>query len=257
MTVRLVCIDVDGTVSDRFRRPTVAGAAAALDALRATRTVRLVTNATSVPHGRLADLLREQGLLHDPDDLVTPASAARRVLVPRGHAAGVLLVDDAARPDFEWFDEDPDGPAVVVATEGHELRIADLQPAFRRLLDGATLYTLQRNRYFRKGEDLVTDLGPVAAFLGYAADREAHTLGKPSGLLFEGLAREAGCALEEVAMIGDDAEFDASGSVRLGMAGLLVRTGKYRDGDEGRVDPPPTAVLDSIADLPAWLERRG
>jgi phosphoglycolate phosphatase-like HAD superfamily hydrolase len=36
-----------------------------------------------------------------------------------------------------------------------------------------------------------------------------------------------------------------------GLAGILVRTGKYRDGDleRGAAD----AVLDSVADLPAWL----
>jgi ribonucleotide monophosphatase NagD (HAD superfamily) len=56
-------------------------------------------------------------------------------------------------------------------------------------------------------------------------------------------------------MVGDDAEFDAAGAVALGLAGILVRTGKYRPGDEARVAPPPTAILDSVADLPAWLER--
>jgi hypothetical protein len=34
---------------------------------------------------------------------------------------------------------------------------------------------------------------------------------------------------------------------------MLVRTGKYRPGDEDRVDPKPGAVVDGIADLPAWL----
>jgi ribonucleotide monophosphatase NagD (HAD superfamily) len=142
---------------------------------------------------------------------------------------------------------------VLLATEGHSLTIADLQPAFRLLLDGAALYTLQQNRYFRRGDALVTDLGPVAAFLAYASGREIVNLGKPSPLLFESLARDAGCNLDEVVMVGDDAEFDASGSVAIGMSGVLVRTGKYRTGDEARFAPPPTATLDSVADLPSWL----
>jgi len=251
--VGLVCIDVDGTVSDRFRRPSVAGAAAALASIRRRLPLRLVTNTTSVCHRELTRLLTDQGLLDDPDELVTPAASARRVLTARGHASGLLIVDPSAREDFDWFSEDRQGPAVVLATESHDRRIADLQPAFRRLLDGATLYTLQRNRYYRRGEELVTDLGPVASFLAYAAGCGIETLGKPSRLLFEGLAAEAGCALGGVVMVGDDAEFDASGSVTLGMSGVLVCTGKYRPGDESRVDPPPTAVLDSVADLPRWL----
>jgi HAD superfamily hydrolase (TIGR01458 family) len=207
---------------------------------------------TSCTHAQLARHLRELGMLTDPDTLITPATTARRVL--RGeHAAGLLLADGPVREEFEWFRQDPEGPSVVVATEGHELRIRDLQPAFRRLLAGADLYALQRNRYFRRGEELWTDVGPLAALLAYAAGREIHVLGKPSKLLFDAIAKEAGLSLAQLAMVGDDAEFDASASTALGLKGVLVRTGKYRPGDEGRVDPPPTAVIDSIADLPAWL----
>ena len=252
--MRLVCIDVDGTVSDRFERPTVEPAPRALAEIRRGHTLRLVTNATSIAHAKLAAKLREQGLLEDPAELVTPAATARRVLEGRGHASGLLIADEAAREDFAWFEEVFDGPAVLLASEAHELRLADLQPAFRRLLDGAELYTAQQNRYFRKGGELVTDLGPVAAFLAYASGRTQQNLGKPSRLLFEALAREARCDLGEVVMVGDDAEFDASGAVALGMRGVLVRTGKYRAGDEDAVSPPPTAVLDSVADLPAWLD---
>lgn len=250
---RLVCIDVDGTISDRFREPTVPGVPAALEAIREHFAMKLVTNTTSLSHAALAGLLRQQGLLADPSELTTPATTARRVLTARGAESGVLLVEEAAREDFGWFREDRAGKAVLLATEAHSLTIADLQPAFRLLLDGASLYTLQQNRYFRKGDGLVTDLGPVAAFLAYASGREILNLGKPSALLFEALARDAGCALDEVVMVGDDAEFDASGSVALGMRGILVRTGKYRGGDEQRFDPPPTATLDSVADLPDWL----
>jgi HAD superfamily hydrolase (TIGR01458 family) len=250
---RLICVDVDGTISDRFRQPTAPGVPAALQAVRERFVLKLVTNATSMSHATLAGLLEEQGLLADPGELVTPATAARRVLTARGADSGLLLVEDAAREDFRWFRHDPAGNTVLVGTEAHTRTIGDLQPLFRRLLDGASLYTLQQNRYYRKGDALVTDLGPVAAFLAYASGREAHNLGKPSALLFESLAREAGCGFDEVVMVGDDAEFDVSGSVALGMRGVLVRTGKYREGDERRFDPPPTATLNSVADLPAWL----
>jgi ribonucleotide monophosphatase NagD (HAD superfamily) len=175
------------------------------------------------------------------------------VLPERGHAAGLLLVEPGAREDFSWFTENPAGPAVVLATESHDLQIADLQPAFRRILDGAAFYTLQRNRYFKRGVELVTDLGPVAAFLSYAAGREAETLGKPSPILFDSVAREAGVPRAEIVMVGDDAEFDVSASVALGMSGVLVRTGKFRAEDASRFTPGPTAVLDSVADLPGWL----
>jgi HAD superfamily hydrolase (TIGR01458 family) len=252
--IRLVCLDIDGTLTDGILGPAIPGTAEAVRAIRARIPVRLVTNTTSVPRRVLADRLIQQGFLEQPSALVTPATVARRVLTERGHASGILHAEPGAREDFTWFTEDPSGPAVVLATESHDLRIADLQPAFRRILDGAAFYTLQRNRYFKKGVELVTDLGPVAAFLGYAGGREAETLGKPSRLLFDSVAREARVARAEIVMVGDDAEFDVSASVALGMWGVLVRTGKFRSEDTTRFTPGPTAVLRSVSDLPAWLD---
>jgi phospholysine phosphohistidine inorganic pyrophosphate phosphatase len=251
--IRLVCLDIDGTLTDGVQGPPIAGTAEAVAAIRARLPVRLVTNTTSVPHAVLAETLIRQGFLDVPASLVTPATVARRVLPGRGHARGLLHVEPAARPDFEWFQNDAAGPAVVLATEGHDLRIADLQSAFRMLLEGAAFYTLQRNRYFKKGGEMVTDLGPVAAFLSYASGREVETLGKPSPILFDSIAEESGVRRAEIAMVGDDAEFDVSASVALGMAGILVRTGKFRREDADRFDPRPTVVLDSVGDLPGWL----
>jgi HAD superfamily hydrolase (TIGR01458 family) len=251
---RIICLDVDGTVTDGSLGPPLPGAIGGLDALRASMPVRLVSNTTSVAHARFAAHLTAVGVLDRPEHLLTPAVIARRVLSQRGHASGLLLVDPDARADFAWFREDASGPAVLLGSASHAARIADLQPAFRRLLDGAHLYTLQRNRYFSRGGELVTDLGPVAAFLAYASGREAETLGKPSPLLFDAIAADTGARRSELIMVGDDAEFDVAASVRIGMQGVLVRTGKYRPGDESRVQPAPTAVIDSVAALPAWLE---
>jgi len=56
-------------------------------------------------------------------------------------------------------------------------------------------------------------------------------------------------------MIGDDIRGDVGGAQAAGLAGVLVRTGKFRPKDlEGEVRPD--AVLDSVADLPQWWENR-
>jgi HAD superfamily hydrolase (TIGR01458 family) len=251
---RLLCFDVDGTLADRFVRLTVPRAAEVLSTLRERYLVRLVSNATSTSHAQLCQLLKGLDLLREPAELVTPVRTAERVLASRGHSSGLLLCEEAAREDFAWFREDADGPAVVLATEAHTLRIAELQPAFRKLREGAAFYALQKNRYYARKSGLVTDIGPVAAFLEYASGRAAENLGKPSPLLFGSLAAEHGLAREELVMIGDDAEFDASGAVAQGLRGVLVRTGKYRPGDEERFAPRPSAVLDSVERVPEWLE---
>ena len=254
---RLICLDVDGTLTDGASGPALPGAVEAVRALRARWPVRLVTNTTSVPFDALAAHLAGLGLLDSPSNLYTPVMAARRELPARGHDRGILIADPGQRADYDWFREDPAGPAVLLATEAHDWRVGDFQPAFRRLLDGAAFYTMTRNRYYRVAGEFRLDVGGVAALLAYCSGREPETLGKPSPLLFDLIAREAGVAREAIVMVGDDAEVDVAASMALGMKGVLVRTGKYRPGDEAKAATVPTAVVAGIESLADWLASPG
>jgi FMN phosphatase YigB (HAD superfamily) len=62
-----------------------------------------------------------------------------------------------------------------------------------------------------------------------------------------------GARPEEAVMVGDDVETDVGGAKALGMRGVLVRTGKFEEKTLAAADPQPDAVIDSIADLPAFL----
>jgi ribonucleotide monophosphatase NagD (HAD superfamily) len=55
-------------------------------------------------------------------------------------------------------------------------------------------------------------------------------------------------------MVGDDLEADVGGAMAAGLPGVLVRTGKYRE-DALPAGVTPTAVADSIKEVPALLER--
>lgn len=249
-------LDIDGCVVTGLGRDALPGAVAAVSALRRRRPVRFVTNTTSRSRAWLAAALRRAGFDVAERDVVTPLALARRALPARGDACGVLLCDEGQRGEVDWFEEcAPEAArAVLLATEAHDWQISRLREAVVALRAGARLYTLQENRVFERDGRTLTDLGPVAAFLGYAAEVPWENLGKPSPLLFSTLAEELACAVSDLAMVGDDAEFDVAGALRGGVgAGVLVRTGKYRPGDESRYAPPPTLVLDSVADLPPRL----
>ena len=251
--VGLVCLDIDGVLTDGARGPALPGAVEAVRALRARWPVRLVTNTTSLSFEALAAHLRGLGLLDNDRELYTPISVARRLLPERGHDRGILIAEPHQRMDYPWFTEDPAGPAVLLATEVHGWKVGDLEPAFRRLLDGAAFYTMTRNRYYRVAGEFRLDVGGVAALLAYCGRQEPETLGKPSALLFDLIAREAGVPRESMVMAGDDAEVDVAAPIALGLRGILVKTGKYRSGDE-TTTPAPTRIAASAADLPRQIE---
>lgn len=250
-----ICLDIGGTLLSGVMGPELPGALNAVDALRAAGyPVRFVTNTTSVTVRKQLSYLREVGLLHEDIELYTPLTTARRALTQRGATSGILIATPEQKAELTWFEERVGGQTVLLATEAHDFTIAQLQPAFRSLLEGAQLYALEVNRYFTRDNQLLTDVGAVAAFLEYAANTEAEVLGKPSQLLFETIAQEVGRPLEELVMVGDDAEFDVAQPGTLGVLGILIRTGKYRRGDEDRFLPAPAVTLDSMADVPGWLD---
>ena len=109
------------------------------------------------------------------------------------------------------------------------------------------------NRWWQTSKGPLLDAGALVAGLEYAAETEAEIVGKPTPAYFQAALDELDASPQDAIMVGDDLEADIGGAKRLGMRGVLVRTGKFRADSLRFADPEPDAVIDSIADLPAYL----
>jgi HAD superfamily hydrolase (TIGR01458 family) len=251
--VRAVLVDLDGVLY--VEDEPVAGAVEAVAGLRdAGLGLRFVTNTTQRSRGHTLDKLDRLGFGVAREELITPATLAVEHCRARGHERVALLMGDDVKADLAGLTEaDERVDAVIVGDLGQRFDYAVLNRAFRRLLDGAELVALQRNRYWRRADGLSLDVGPFVAALEYAAGVEAVVVGKPAPGFFLLALSQLGVGSEHAAMVGDDVESDVGGAVRAGLRGVLVRTGKFRPDAAEAADPPPTATIDSIADLPALL----
>jgi HAD superfamily hydrolase (TIGR01458 family) len=121
-------------------------------------------------------------------------------------------------------------------------------------MDGAELVALQKNRFWLTPEGLSLDVGPFVAALEYATGRTAHVVGKPARAFFLQPLSELGVEPRAALMVGDDIHSDIGGALDAGLRAVLVRTGKYRADVVGASGIDPTAVVDSIAGVPALLD---
>lgn len=233
----------------------VPGAAEALERLRSDGIpIRLVTNTTMRPRSSILDRLERLGVEADPEELITPASLAKRRCDDAGYESVSLVVLDELRPDLKGLGERGDSvDAVIVGDLGEGWDYDVLNRAFGQLMNGAALIALQKNRYWETAEGLSLDAGPFVAALEYATGRAAEVVGKPSPAFFELALGELGVPADRAAMVGDDVEADVGGAIEAGLAGVLVRTGKYREDLVADSGVEPTATVDSIADLPQLL----
>ena len=143
---------------------------------------------------------------------------------------------------------------VIVGDAGGAFSYQTLNEAFRLIEAGAAFIALARNRTFKDTDgQLSLDAGPFVAALEFASRRDALLVGKPSALFYAAALADLGTSPRETVMIGDDVEADVAGAMQAGMAGILVRTGKYKTGDEARVDPAPTATVTDLRQSVNWI----
>ena len=259
--VRGVLFDVDGVL--HVGRNAIPGAADLLAELLAREMpFRLLTNTTTASRATLAARLRAMGLPARDDHLITaPVATAAYIrrrfpgvpcyLLAKGdagddfHAAGVPVVG----PDGA-----PDAGVVVIGGAEEELTYARLNHAYRLLLGGAKLVAMHRNTAWRTEEGMALDSGPFVDALSRAAGVRATVIGKPALAFFRQAIRDIALPAAALAMVGDDARTDLTPARRLGMRGVLVRSGKpVGPAEEARAD----VTVDSVADLAALLPDAG
>jgi HAD superfamily hydrolase (TIGR01458 family) len=250
--IRGVLLDLAGVIyQGEYALPGAIDAVARLH--RAGLLLRFVTNTTRATKRALHERLARLGLDIADGELFTPSQAARDWLA-KNDRSPFLLVHPGLAKEFEDM---PDRPkrAVIVGDAGPAFDYANLNSAFRELIGGAELIALAKNRTF-KDEDgkLSLDAGAFVAALEYATGREALILGKPAPAFFAAALASMDCPPEHAVMVGDDAEADVAGALRAGLGrAVLVRTGKYRDGDEEQFAPPPTLTVENLPEAADWI----
>ena len=263
-SVRAVLIDIDGVLTVSWEP--LPGAVEALREIReAGFGVALVTNTTSRTRASIAGTLREAGFAVEAEDILTaPVATAAYLAEHHPGARCVLLNSGDIREDLDGValldpaDLDPDDAesapdVVIVGGAGPEFDYDALNQAFGYMQRGARLVAVHRNLYWRTDAGLQLDSGAFVMGLEQAARTEAEVTGKPSAAFFEaGLAR-LGVGAGEALMVGDDIESDVLAAQRVGITGVLVKTGKYLP--ETHRDASGTAdhVIESFADLPGLL----
>lgn len=248
-----ILIDIAGVIHQSGEP--IDGAVSAIEQLQAAGIpLRMLTNTTSKPQRTILAMLRGFGIQVDDDDVITAPSATINYL--RKHQLRPYLIVAPSISD-EFADFDNSSPNCVVLGDAGELfDYRNLNRAFR-VLQGdrsAELIAMGGNLFFRDQDDKNSlDIYPFAALLAAASERDAVVTGKPAAQFFHSAIdslrdrAESHVRTDQVVMIGDDLESDVGGAIEAGLQGVLVRTGKYAEGQLARSKVQPTAIYDDLA----------
>jgi HAD superfamily hydrolase (TIGR01450 family) len=219
-------LDLDGTVF-RGHEPTT-GAVESLATLAARALY--VTNNASRSAPEVAGHLRELGFNAQPDDVVTSAQSAARLLagqLPSG-AAVLIVGTDSLAAEIESVGLKPVrtfDAAPVAVVQGHSPQTGwpDLCEAALAIRAGALWVAANVDRTLPSERGLLPGNGSMVAALRTATDSEPQVAGKPAPTLMnDALARgEFGSPL----VIGDRLDTDIEGANAAGLPSLMVLTG--------------------------------
>ena len=250
-----VLLDISGVVSDGDQL--LPNALESIQRLRdAQLPVRFLTNTTRSTRKAVLTRLKNLNLKLDDCELFTPAQAVRTWLT-KNRRSPHLLVHPEYKCEFAGLKAEG-RKAVIVGDAAQHFTYTALNNAFRELTHGADLVALAENRAFKDADgSLSIDAGAFVKALEFASNRKAVLMGKPAPQFFALALNQLSCPAQEVVIVGDDAESDVSGALNAGIGyAILVRTGKYRSGDEFQYSPPPSAVVDDIAAATFWILRK-
>jgi HAD superfamily hydrolase (TIGR01458 family) len=259
MTALGIVLDLDGVVLTAGAP--IAGAAGAVRALQAAgHPCAVLTNMTSASPDELSARLAQVGIDVPPERIITAAVATADVLRRSYPDARVLLVaergGERALPGYRLVTAPP-ADLVVVSGPDESWSPSLLDDALRALQGGARLIAMQGNAWWLAADGPRLDTGAYVRALAYASGVRPRVIGKPAPGIFRTACRALGLPPAACVMVGDDLRADVLAAQRTGMRGVLVRTGKGASFADHPRAAEAAATLDSIVDVPAWLDALG
>lgn len=252
-SIRGILLDLDGVLY--VDSQPVAGAVEAVKCIRASgMPCRFVTNTSTLSLSSLQAKLQALGFAVPASEIISAPQAALRYLQSQGQPVCRLLLAEDVKRDFHALPQsDTDADYIVVGDIGNAWSYRMINEVFNCLVHGAKLIAIHKNKFWQTAQGLQMDIGGFVHALEYASGTQAMMMGKPSADFFNIALQELGLAANEVAMVGDDIDSDVGGAQQAGLAGILVRTGKYRQAYAEASAVKPDLVLDSMQDLPRAL----
>ena len=265
MAVGGVLFDIDGVLVTSWRP--LPGAPETLRLLADRRIAcAFLTNTTTRTRAQIAAAMSSAGMDVRPDGVITAAvltadyvrthhPGARCVLVNNGD-----ITEDMPGIDIVDIDDVKGAPDVILlGGAGPEYSHLTLSRIYDWMTQGVPVVAMHRSTAWNTAEGLRIDTGMYLIGMEQTSGRKAVAVGKPAPAGFEVAAARLGVDPEEMFMVGDDLNNDVLAAQVVGLTGVLVRTGKYRQDtlDRWAADEfamQPNHVIDSVADLPRLLK---
>ena len=213
----------------------------------------VMTNGTARSPSDYVKVLSDAGIPMNENTMMTPSSVAADYLVKQGYKRIMVLgcpgvwepLADLGLEIVLSSIENPGPVDAVYIGWYREFGFKDIENAWLAIKAGAELYTASDVPFFAtaNGPGIGTSCA-LAAALKPLTGKDAIVLGKPSSHAIESAARHLDLEVNEIAVVGDDADLEVPMAKNNGALAIYVHTGT---GGPNAFDDRPQATWPDIS----------
>jgi NagD protein len=201
----------------------------------------IITNTVSKTIDDWEIKLSEIGFTINKDKIITPIIVLNDFINENSIKTYCFIGPEKIK-DLTQKTMDYDIPEYVIFCDFEyiELNYELFNKIYHFIKNGSKMVTTSYSNFYISNNQYKMDTGIFVKMYETLANEKAIILGKPSQIVYKMVLRKMGITKNNVIAIGDDGLADIIGGKEMGFETILVKTGKYKCGDEEIYKPNKT-----------------
>jgi len=229
-------IDLDGTILN--------GRNANVDSVQfmkelQTRRIeyRIMTNSIKAP-AEIVTRLKEAGIDIPVDAILNPINVVNNYLIIN-KIYSAYIVGSSSERNQVCIGHSTQGPQVIILLdfEKDNVSYCELQHIYEFIQRGVPVISASGSPYYLKNGIKYLDTGAFVQMFSRASNSDIKILGKPSEDYFKAGIASLRENADDITVVGDDYSTDIQGAKTTLCKTVLLRSGKYKPGDEDKCEP--------------------
>jgi HAD superfamily hydrolase (TIGR01458 family) len=213
----------------------------------------IITNTVSKTAGQIEENLRNNGLDVLQGRLINPITVLNHFITENDiqsyYFVGPEYLKKLIRKSIDFIKT----PEYIIFCdfENIDCNYEVLNKIFRYIKNGSKMMTTSYSNYYISKNEYKMDTGVFVKMYETLSDEKAVIMGKPSPMIYKMALNKLKIKPNNAIAIGDDVLTDIAGAKGLGIETILVKTGKYIEGDEKKLKPDK--VINNLEEITELL----
>jgi HAD superfamily hydrolase (TIGR01458 family) len=233
-----VIVDLEGTLIDG--NEPLPGAIDFINTLSSKKMpFNIITNRVSKTPLEMAKIMNGIGFKVATNQIINPFIVLNEYLLEHNIRSYYFVGPEYLEEQIETDSISYDNPEYVIFCDFEYINCDynKFNKIYNYIKNGSKIITTSYSNYYYRNNEYKLDTGSFTKMFEMICEKEAIIMGKPSKEIYNCALKQLNIKREEAIIIGDDILTDIGGGNNIGIKTVLVKTGKYKNGDENKIKP--------------------